>query len=440
MIMRLRSAIASTMAASLAFFVPGPAAAEVRAGSDLVGAALARFPEFAALPDSRVLPAPVMLQGTLSDLAGKPLSGAQVLVAAWPSNETVHALPPGGEFDVTPIARTVAGPDGSYALRSLLTPLLASLTGQDGLDIELDVFHDGRHHVYLSQVRMDGVTWVRDLVNGVDGQAAATEEGVRNLLDLALDSAQGEPLDASVPVAWPPPTAPGDTEPLTKDEKPFPGVTCKRYKVIGEPRKVMTTVATAVVRNGPTVQATYTGGAETISSTGVSFDNGATFSVNGARSRRAKFTPEFIDRTARPGKTVAREFRVQYLHNVLRRACLVNYDNHYKLQYMTSPDRTTKGGDDVASRYPNWSCRPDDDKSAPGHLKSVTTEDEEASTYEAAFGLAPFGGATLFGRALSGYSQAVTLKFVFRNPERGWWCGHTSDPGADGQRLQGYEA
>ena len=70
-----------------------------------------------------------------------------------PRPRPIAALPQGGQFDLVPIARTVADRGGRYELRSLLTPVLASLVGPDGLDIQLDVFHEDRHHVYLSQVR-----------------------------------------------------------------------------------------------------------------------------------------------------------------------------------------------------------------------------------------------------------------------------------------------
>ncbi len=179
MSVRCRALVSAAVAASVALGVPGPASAEPARAGVLSGWALSQFPDFGALPDSRQLALPVMLRGTLREPSGEPLNQAQVLVSAWPSTKAVAALPKGGQFDLVPIARTVADRGGRYELRSLLTPLLASLVGPDGLDIQLDVFHDDRHHTYLSQVQMNGARWIHKVVNGVDGQAAPAPGDLR---------------------------------------------------------------------------------------------------------------------------------------------------------------------------------------------------------------------------------------------------------------------
>jgi len=94
-----------------------------------------RFPDFADLRDSLGLRTPVLLHGAATDSVGTALAGAQVLLSAWPSREQVRALPKGATFATVPVARTAAGRDGSFELRSALTPLLAGLLGKEGLDI-----------------------------------------------------------------------------------------------------------------------------------------------------------------------------------------------------------------------------------------------------------------------------------------------------------------
>ncbi|MGQ0624692.1 MAG: hypothetical protein ACT4PP_08630 [Sporichthyaceae bacterium] len=384
---------------------------------------------------------PITLQGVLTDAAGNALGGAQVLVSAWPSGEQVHRMTPGEGFDLVPMARTVAGRDGSYELRSLVTPLLASLTGRDGLDIELDVFHGDRHYVYLSQLRLEGGEWVHGAANGVDGQVTrATETAVPNLLNLALNPGQGERLNVAAPSStWPPPTSEGEPA-FDKRDKPIPGGgSCSRIEKINrEPHTAFTTIATAIVSNGVKVSTSYTKGATTVTSTGFSFDGGLSFGINGARERTSTYNPEFRDWRAGPGRTIARDYRVEFEHDVLRRVCFANANlNRYRVQYLTSPGGLTGGGDDIPSRYPIFGC--DDKRVARAVYKSVSTENASASTYQAAFGFAPLAGASFVGSALSGYSDAVKIKYSFSERERGQWCGHTGKPLHPGQRLHGYQ-
>lgn len=436
-----RPVVAAVVAACVAVGVPGIAAGETTRGGALTGAALSRFPAFAALPDSRVLALPVVLKGTLTERAGTPLGGAQVLLSAWPSPEALGALPAGGQFDLVPIARTVADGRGRYELRSVLTPVLASLTGEDGLDIQLDVFHEDRHHVYLAQVRPDGQGWVREAVGGVDGQTASLAAGAAgNLLDLALDPAGAERLNISAPgvSTWPPPTRAGEP-PLTERDKPVAGgPSCSRPTKINEhPIPAMTTVATAIVSNGATVSITYTDGAKTVISTGGSTDSGFSFGVSGARERSAHFTADFRDFRAKSGRSIAREFRVQVEHDVTRRVCVANANwNRYSVQYLTSPRGLTGGGDDIRSARPVFGCE-DKHRRAPAVLGAVKTERAKAATYSAAFSFAPVKGVGFSGNALSGYSKAVEIAYAFSRIG-GAWCGHTGMPLHDGQRLHGY--
>src|ERR1700710_1181452 len=104
----LASAITATaVLGSSGGAVAAPAAASHESLRDL-GAALFRVPAFAAVPDSATLSVPVMLHGTLTDTDGMAMSGAQVLVSAWPSNQQIHRVPIGAPFRVTPLARAVA--------------------------------------------------------------------------------------------------------------------------------------------------------------------------------------------------------------------------------------------------------------------------------------------------------------------------------------------
>ncbi len=134
---------------------------------------------------------------------------------------------------------------------------------------------------------------------------------------------------------------------------------------------------------------------------------------------------------------MARDFRVEFEHDVFRQVCVANANwNRYYLRYMTSPRGLTGGGDDIRSTRPTFGC--DGKRLAVAVFKSVSTEDAEAATYTAAFGFAPVAGASFLGNALSGYSKAVEIRYDFPRNARGAWCGDTGKPLHPGQRLHGY--
>lgn len=427
----LRAGIAGVIVSSLAIGLAGPAIAAPQGTStvgELVGSALLRFPAFATLADSRVLAAPAMLTGRLTDPAGSPLRGAQVLLAAWPSNESLRELPVGGEFDITPVARTVAGADGSYALRSLLTPLLASLTGENGIDVELNIFHNDRHYVYLSQVRPNLLTgqWLGDVLT--PALVPAVQDEVDGVLDLALDPATGEDLRIT--------TADEPIPAITRDDLPMMGMSCTKYQKVTS-RRAMTRVAAGIARNGPTIKTVYTEGAETTTSTGISFGEGVEFSISGARTRSSSFTAGYFNRTAARGETVAREYRAQVEHDVLRRVCHGNHFQRYKVQYMTQPSRITGGFDDVEARFAPVTCNRK--HTVPALGRYATAETQRATTYSNAFSIAPFKGVSFLGAAQSGYSKTVNMQFRFTGKRAGWLCGDSDVPTAKDQRLQAFE-
>lgn len=431
-----RAAVAAGAAASMVLLLTSPGASadqQSAAGSaEMAKAAGALFPGFAAISDSRTLDVPALLEGTLTTAAGAPMAGAQVLLSAWPSNQSVGALPVGGAFSITPIARTLAGRNGTYELRSALTPLLNTLTDKEGLDLELDVFHGGRHYVYLTQVEPDRAVggWLRATAMDAAGRATAA---VRNpmTLDLAFSTGQGTPLPRAVS------GSPGD-RPATD---PMPGVGCTRYEKHAT-KLPYTTVATAAARKGVRAEVTYQKTANTEVSTGISYDGGASFSISGSRSRSSSFSPTWKKNNGK--KTFNREYKLQMETAVLKRKCVGNgYSNNgpYKMHYVTSPVGLTGGGKTPQpSRYPLWKCGPEGNKrTTKAGYANVATEDARAATYQAAFGFKPTGAGGFTGSALSGYSDTVKVTYHFKHPNRAFWCGHTSFPLHDGQRVQGFE-
>ena len=80
-------------------------------------APVAASPLFDSLPDSALLMTPVLAQGRMLDVAGRPLAGVARLYA-WP--QWSPSDPPGATTELPLVAWAVAGPGGAFALR---TPL-----------------------------------------------------------------------------------------------------------------------------------------------------------------------------------------------------------------------------------------------------------------------------------------------------------------------------
>jgi hypothetical protein len=114
-------------------------------------AALAMFPEYRAVPDSRGSKAPVILRGRITGKGGKPLSGAAILLGAWPKNSEVSNLPAGGTLDIMPVGRTVSGKDGTFVLRVKRTAAVNKRVENGYLDVSFEIVHAKRSYTNLGQ-------------------------------------------------------------------------------------------------------------------------------------------------------------------------------------------------------------------------------------------------------------------------------------------------
>lgn len=402
-------------------------------------AALTLFPDFAALPDSLGLAAPVLLHGKLTQPAGSSLAGATVLLSAWPSNEAIKAMPVGSAFSLTPIARTAAARDGSYTLRSAVTPLISSLLGKDGLDVQLDLFHAGRQYSYLSQVQpVAGGSWVLPRATEVVASAASSAATARNALDLTFATAQGIDIapDLKLAVAANRPSHHGDDDDPTTDPgpHPFPGAWCVQRKA-GE-REAMTTVATALAHKGVTADVSYTSGARSTMSTGVSLNAGASFAIGGERTRTSEFTGNYESQRGTKRAPASVEYLINMTHAVINTECVGNTEREIRVrQVRTSPMGPAGGGRPIPSRLPIWKCANVEE----AVFRSVETQKAQAYTYTRGFSFTPANVGSFTGEALSGYSDTVKVTYSFKHPERGRWCGHTSNPLAKGQLVQAFE-
>lgn len=392
--------------------------------------ALSTFPEFASMTDSAKTNAPLVLQGTVEQITGATMPGAQVLLWAWPSNESVRALPIGGELALIPMARTVADSAGRYELRATVTQLLRSFTSRDGLDISLDVFHADRHYTYLSQVTPTAEgKWIRELTGLVEPVATVAETAI-NLLGLTLDRSQAV-VEEGLGITGRETAAAGYRKPVP------PG--CTPFEKVGT-HLVPEIVATAIARNGATAEMVYDETSHTESSTGSSI--GGAFSINGSRSRTFGFRVEFRPRKSTRAKPVNVDYLAELEHAVLRRSCAKDFRGGEDVVYVTSPVGSTTGAVDVLpASQPEFFCTPGSPRSKRVRgVDRVTAATERAATYGAAFTFEPIMGSSFTGKALSGYSKSTSLSFSFIgiDENRLYWCGHTSFPRAPGQRIQGF--
>lgn len=439
---RTRSAVrlALVTAIGAAALLPNGTASAAPAAATDQAVAFTLLPGFTALPDSLGLRSPVLLHGRLAEPTGAALAGATVLLSAWPSNETIKAMPIGSAFSLTPIARTTAGADGGYELRAALTPLIASLTGKDGLDVQFDLFHAGREYSWMSQVRSGngGVGWVLPSVTEVLDGVTSGAANSRNALDLTFAKGQGldvaPDLKRAAALNRPGHHADDDDPSTDSGPHPFPGAWCVQRKA-GE-REALTTVASAVAHDGVTAKVSYLRGAESRLSAGLSIDGGVSFAVAGDRTRTSEFVGNY--QAQRGGKRAPAnvEYLINMAHAVINTECVGNSEGEIRVrQVRTSPMGAAGGGKPVPSRRPIWKCA----NVQEAQFESVETQSSQAYTYTRGFTFAPSNVGSFTGEALSGYSDTVKVSYAFKHPARGRWCGHTSRPLAKGQLVQAFE-
>ncbi|MGQ0464795.1 MAG: hypothetical protein ACT4QG_05700 [Sporichthyaceae bacterium] len=419
-------------AVTAAVLVPGTAADAAPTATGSQALALARFPAFAAVPDSAALSSPVVLHGTLRNAAGKARGGAPMLLSAWPTHEQYGALPDYSDVVLTPIARTVTRADGSFVLRTALTPVLAGLLNRDGIDVQLDVLDGSAHHVYRSQVAPQRTTgaWARGLLSQATA-ALTTSRGQANRWDVTLDPQAGSPVDLAG-VALPGRFSTAAAAPGRRVA--FPG--CSNYTKL--PSKIVwEVVATAIARNGTTMKATYTNGAWTESGTGFSYDGGITFLQNGALSRTTTLEIGFHSYKAPRGKAVRTEYLADRWHHMATRHCAINPRNDNVEQIATTPGSLLGGADDQPS-FDDWHCDPKNTR--PGNADYVQTTNARAKTYTSGLGFSPTGKGSFTGTTTSGYNNETTVRFEFGKVRDGYWCGDTGVPGARGQRVQAFRS
>lgn len=73
--------------------------------------------DLAGITDSAALSTPVVSSGTVTDSSGSPVTDADVVLYAWPDNDTEAALQEGDSVKLQPVAKAVSDGSGNYSLR-----------------------------------------------------------------------------------------------------------------------------------------------------------------------------------------------------------------------------------------------------------------------------------------------------------------------------------
>ncbi|MFE2062408.1 DNRLRE domain-containing protein [Streptomyces sp. NPDC059467] len=73
--------------------------------------------DLAGIKDSASLSTPVVSSGMVTDSSGAPVTDADVVLYAWPDNDTDAALQEGDSVKLQPVAKAVSDASGNYALR-----------------------------------------------------------------------------------------------------------------------------------------------------------------------------------------------------------------------------------------------------------------------------------------------------------------------------------
>lgn len=383
------------------------------------------FPGFAGMPDSRSDASPVILHGLLTDTNGAPLRGAEVLLLAHPSLTSKRAIPQGGTFEPTPVARTVTGDDGRYTLRAAFNSVLRMRQGTDGLDLEYDVFHADRHLVAFEQVRFDEARGGWSRVTGRPSTAAvgpSTHAGNRS--DVVFDLARfGAVSTEGVEL-------PALDQRVARHHQGAYISGCTPYELKTTSR-APETVAVGLTENGVKSTPTYTSAASTTSGMGWAVGTngswtGVTWAQNGTKTRSSGFTAGFNVLTAPIGGTLHREYKVTWEHKRYERHCS-NGAGGYNMQTYTEPTVATGSGGDYASRYGTFSCWSTETWNGP----YVQTTTGTATSYGSAFEIST-GPGVFKGSAQSGYSSAVKIRYDF-NATSGKWCGNNNYPQSAGR-------
>ncbi len=106
--------------------------------------------ELAGITDSAKLTTPVVSSGTVKDAAGNTVAGADVVLYAWPDNESDDALEEGDSVKLQPVAKAISDSGGGYTLRVASASSLTPQAATDGTVNLETVAYSGSHQALFN--------------------------------------------------------------------------------------------------------------------------------------------------------------------------------------------------------------------------------------------------------------------------------------------------
>ncbi|MFE2423156.1 DNRLRE domain-containing protein [Streptomyces hokutonensis] len=106
--------------------------------------------ELAGITDSADLTTPVISSGTVKGADGNVAAGADVVLYAWPDNESDDALEEGDSVKLQPVAKAVSDSSGAYTLRVASASALTPEAATDGTVNLETVAYSGSHQAVFN--------------------------------------------------------------------------------------------------------------------------------------------------------------------------------------------------------------------------------------------------------------------------------------------------
>ncbi|MFF4507634.1 hypothetical protein [Streptomyces sp. NPDC001401] len=176
------------------------------------GATVTQDTELAGIANSSSLTTPVVAQGTVDNADGTPAADTNVILYAWPNNDTEATLQEGDSVKLQPVARAVTDSSGAYALRMASLSSLAPQTANDGT-VNLEIFARSGSKMVVSNFarKVVGSSSSAFLANSTSSDSTASLEDATTLQASAETNTLTLDADASTP------TEDGATATATED-------------------------------------------------------------------------------------------------------------------------------------------------------------------------------------------------------------------------------
>ncbi|MFE2212122.1 DNRLRE domain-containing protein [Streptomyces canus] len=148
--------------------------------------------ELAGITDSARLTTPVVSSGTVKDAAGNTVAGADVVLYAWPDNESDDALEEGDSVKLQPVAKAISDSAGGYTLRVASASSLTPQAATDGTVNLETVAYSGSHQALFNfprtLVSSSGTSAYLAATTDAAGTTVADADTSPVVADLVLDN------------------------------------------------------------------------------------------------------------------------------------------------------------------------------------------------------------------------------------------------------------